>query len=221
MVCPDDLGLSLLLQGALSPVANTEDIFFYDAGQITREKARQIEVETRFAPRGSSKLQHFFIYSLQKLPTMSVGPLLKTVEDAKYARFIFQAQSAPRKIHTLMSRCSTVRLPFLPKKTVLANLSSMNQDARTADENDLYDGTLAGTLKALSMKDTMAAIKREMKRGQRGMAAVYSPEVLDSLAFAPATYGTFDENERRFLATGATVDRKKIALYLAMTRRND
>lgn len=218
VLCPDELGLSLLLQGALSAIAVPEDIHFHDAEGITKEKARQIEAEARLASRGGSELQHFFIYSLQKLPADSTGPLLKAVEDARYARFIFQAQSTPRKIHTLMSRSSVVKLPFLTKAMVLANLKAMNHDAKLADDLNLYDGTLAGTIRALGMKDTLVSIRREMSRGLRGISAVYTPEVLGSLAFESATYDFFTEKERRFLGKNPTPDRKKLALFLATSR---
>lgn len=65
-------------------------------------------------------------YSLQKLPAESVGPLLKVTEDAKWSRFIFQAQTVPKKLYTLRSRSSVVSLPFFTKDVVLANLNGMN-----------------------------------------------------------------------------------------------
>lgn len=215
---PDNLGLGMLLQGALARIAVSEDIIFYDAEGITKDKARQIETEARTAGRGGSDLQHFFIYGLQKLPQDSVGPLLKAVEDAKFSRFIFQAQSVPRKILTLKSRSSVVKLPFLPKNVVLANLRSMNHDARTADELNLYDGTLAGTIKALGMKDTTILIQREMSKGLRGIASVFAPEVLDSLAFESATREKMNAAELRFLGRNPSNERKKLALFLAMGR---
>jgi hypothetical protein len=216
---PDDLGLSLLLQGALAPIAVPEDIHFHDAEQITKDKARQIETEARLGSRAGSKLNHFFIYSMQRLPTDSVGPLLKAVEEAQSSRFIFQAQATPPKIHTLMSRSTVIRLPFLSRKIVLGNMKAMNHDAKTADQLGLYDGTLAGTIRALSMKDTTCEIRREMKRGPRGLAAVFAPDVLGSLAFDSATYDFFTEQERRYLQRHNTPERKKLAVFLAMQRQ--
>lgn len=224
VLCSDDLGIALLLQGALSPIAATEDVYYHDAETVTKEKARQIEAEARMAPRGGSKLSHVYIYSLQKLPAESVGPLLKATEEAKYTRFIFQAQAAPSRIHTLMSRSSTVRLPFLSRKAVLGNMKAMNHDARTADQLNLYDGTLAGTIRALGMKDTMSEIKREIPRGMRGVAALYNPDVLGSLAFESATEPLFTQEEKRFVTraggseTASGIARKKIALYQALGR---
>jgi len=224
VICSNELGLSLLLQGALGAIAVPEDIDFHDASNITKEKARQIEAEARLASRGGSELNHFFIYNLQNLPTNSTGPILKAVEESKYTRFIFQTQSIPRKIRTLMSRSSVVRLPFLSKRVVLGNMKAMNHDARTADQLDLYDGTLAGTIKALAGKDAIIEIQREMKRGFRGLTAVFNPEVLNSLVFDTATYNYMTEEERALLRTAKKLDkyryeaRQKLMIYRAMTR---
>jgi len=226
VVCSDDLGISILLQGAMAPIAVPDDIYFYDAESISKEKARQIEAEARYAPRGGSSLSHFYIFSLQKLPAESVGPLLKATEEAKYSRFIFQSQACPHKIHTLMSRSSVLRLPFLSKKSVLANMKAMNHDAKTADQMDLYDGTLGGTIRALGMKDSMMEIKRETTRGLRGLTGLYNPEILGSLAFEPATDQLFTAQEKAFTrrAAGAADGhiaqaRKKIALHRALGRQ--
>lgn len=224
--CSDDLGIILLLQGALSSIAAADDVYFYDAESVTKEKARQIEAEARLAPRGGSALSHFYIYSLHKLPTDSVGPLLKATEEARYSRFIFQAQSAPFKIHTLMSRSSVVKLPFLSRKAVLGNMKAMNHDARTADQLGLYDGTLSGTIRALSMKDSMMEIKRELPRGYRGIASLFRPDVLTGLAFEPAVDQVLTPEEKAFMARGMGDDpntpiglaRKKIAIFSAAGR---
>ena len=218
VVCPDELGLGLLLQGALATLAAAEDVHFHDAENLTKEKARQIETEARMASRGSSILAHFYIYKLQRLSPDSVGPLLKAVEEARFARFIFQAQSTPRKIHTLMSRSSVAKLPFLTKKAVLGNLKALNYDAKTADLLDLYDGTLSGTIKALSMKDTLIGIQRETTRGLRGLAALYTPEILNSLAFDPAMAPLLNTEEHRFLDKNKSLARQKLALYAALDR---
>jgi len=219
VICPDELGLALLLQGALSAVATAEDIYYYNAEGITKEKARQIEVEARFASRAGAELSHFFIYSLQNLPTGSVGPLLKVAEEAKYARFIFQTQSVSRKLFTLMSRSNVVRLPFLSERVVLGNLKAMNYDAKTVETLGLYDGTLSGTIKALGMKDTIIEIRREMKRGLRGLTALFHQEILNSLAYDTATYEFLTPAERRFLKRNSSLERRKIITYLSLQRQ--
>ncbi len=218
VICADELGLNMFLQQALAPIACSEDISHYDAEGITKEKARQIEVESRMAPRGGSKLNHFFIYSLQKLPHDSMGPLLKAVEEAKYSRFIFQAQSTPRKSHTLMSRSQVVRLPFFSRKVVLGNMKALSHDAKTADSLGLYDGTLGGTIRSLAMKDTMTSIQRDMKQGMRGLPSLFTADVLGSLAFEAATYPHMNEQERAYLDRYKTPARQKLALLLALQR---
>lgn len=221
VVCPDTLGLLTFIQSqALNHISSKEDQHFYAARDITKEKARQIESDARMAPRGGSELQHFFIHGLQRLPTDSVGPLLKAVEDAKYSRFIFQAQSIPRKIQTLMSRSSVAYLPFMSKAAVLANLKALKKDAKTADEMNLWDGTYDGTSDSLGMKDTLTRIRRDASQGTRGLAALFDEGTLGSRAFEKATYELLNEQEKRFIQGPGSIDRKRIALYLASRRQS-
>jgi hypothetical protein len=215
VVCSDDLGLNLLLQSALAPIARPEDLHFFDAEGITKEKARQIEDEARLAPRSGSPLAHFFIYSLHRLSTDSVGPLLKAVEEARYSRFIFQA----------LSRSAVVRLPFLTKQVVLGNMKAMNHDARTADQLNLYDGTLSGTIRALSMKDSMLEFRRYAQMGMNGLTALFHVDVLNSLAFDPAMEQVLSQEEKAYtrrlqLSSDSELlhARKRIALYHALGR---
>jgi len=223
-ITADELGLGLLLLAALAPIANPEDVHFFDAENITKEKARQIEVEARLGARGGSRLGHFYVYKLQRLPTDSAGPLLKAVEEAKSARFIFQAQATPRKIQTLLSRSTTVRIPFLTRKMVLGNMKALNHDAKTADQLNLYDGTLAGTIKALQTKDSITEIQRSLRQGMRGLSALYAPEILNGLAFDTATYNHLTEQERRYVQRARQGDktrlnaRQKLVLYLVSQR---
>lgn len=219
VVCPDDLGLNTLLPKALRRLASPEDYRAVDATDLTKERARQLERECRLAPRASSDHTHFFVSRLQKLNSESVGPLLKAAEEAKYARFIFQAQFVPRKIQTLMSRSSVVRLPFLSKSIVLANIKAMNYDAKTVDHLNLYDGTLGGTVKALQMKDTMLSIRREMSNGMKGLPAMMGTEVLNSLAFEQGTADFFLPEEQAFLRRSNSLTRKKLVVFLALSRR--
>lgn len=219
ILAPDELGLLRLLPKALEKVAALEDILYYDAEHITKDRAREIEKEARSAPRAGSELQIMYIYSLQKLSGESVGPLLKAVEDAKYTRFIFQAQSTPRKIHTLMSRSSVVRVPFLSKDVILANVKRLHLDAKAAEELNLTDGTLEGTIRNLSMKDSITLIRRELSKGQRGVAAVFAQDVVESLAFMPAIDDLLSKRERAFLAANSSLERKKLVAYLVMARK--
>lgn len=218
VVCPDNLGIGPPLQGALSQSAADEDVKFIDAATITREKARQIEKDARFAPAGSSDLVHIFIQGMQKIPTGSVGPLLKVVEESKYARFIFQSQHLPSKIRTLSSRSSVVHLPFLTRKVVLGNIQQMNLDAKEAEKSKLYDGTLGGTIRALSMKDTIGVIRREMGSGTRGTVGLFTEELINSLALEAATADSITPRERAYINKQPSKERKKITLYVMLAR---
>ena len=127
-----------------------------------------------------------------------------------------------------MSRAVVIRIPFLPKKTVLANMKAMNYDAKTADQLDLYNGTLSGTIKALAMKDAILEIKREAKRGLRGLAALFNPEILGGLAFDTATYDLLEKEETNFLDKTKNhpdkalhTARQKLVLYRALQRVKD
>lgn len=218
ILAPDQLGLQLLLPRSLGKVAAREDIHFFDAASVTKEKARQIEKESRKAPVGSSDFSYFVLTSLQNLPTDSVGPLLKAVEEAKYAVFLFQAQYIPRAVRTLLSRSILVKLPFLSKKVVLGNMQTLHYDARTADELNLYDGTLSGTIRAVAMKDTLLSIRRDMRLGARGLPSTQVDEVIGSLAFDTAVGPMLSESEFQFLKRDSGPDRRRLAVFLASER---
>lgn len=220
VVAPDQLGLHLLLPRSLEKVAAKEDIHFYDAAGVTKDKARQLEKESRKAPVGSSEFTYFVITGLQNLPTDSVGPLLKAVEEAKYAVFVFQAQSIPRAVRTILSRSILVNLPFLSKKVVLGNMQALHYDARTADELGLYDGTLAGTIRAVSMKDTLLSIRRDMRLGARGLASTQSDEVIGSLALDAAIAPLLSQREVSYLKRDSNEDRKRMVVFLAAERES-
>jgi len=209
----------MLLQKTLPKIASTEDYYAYQAENITKAKAREIEAEARKAPRAGSKLSHVFIAGMEKLPTDSAGPLLKAAEEARWTRFIFQAESLPVKLHTLMSRSNVVRLPFLSKKAILGNLQRMNYDAKTVDRLGLYDGTLDGTIRMLAMKDSIVEIRRELKGGSRGLTALFQPEIVGGLALDTALRDQILEEERRFIDREDNPDRKKLVMYLMSKRR--
>lgn len=220
VVAPDQLGLQLLLPKALSKVAAKEDIYYYDAASVTKDKARLIEKESRKAPAGSSDYSYFVITGLQNLPTESVGPLLKAVEESKYAVFFFQAQHIPRSVRTLLSRSILAKLPFLSKKVVLGNMQALHYDAKAADELNLYDGTLSGTIRAVAMKDMVVAIRRDLRLGARGLPAAQADEVIGSLAFETAVYPLLTEKEAQFIKRGSDPDRKKFLMYLVSERES-
>lgn len=222
VICPDNLGLGLFLDESLKVLAQPADIHHYNAEDITKDRARLIEKEARSAPRAGSELQHIYIYHLQKLASDSVGPLLKAVEEATYARFIFQAQSTPQKIHTLRSRASVIKLAFLSKPEALGYIQKvLKLDARAADELGLYDGTIQGTQTALAMKNAVTQIRRDFAQGLRGAASLFNPEQLKSYAaLEVATYDFLTPEERTYLGKMrlASNSRKTLAFYLAMSR---
>lgn len=216
--CPDSLGLNLLLPKTLAKVAAPDDMHFYEASGVTKEKARQIEKESRKAPVGASDYTYFIISGLQSLPPDSVGPLLKAVEEAKYSIFIFQAQTIPRAVRTLLSRSMLMKLPFMSKRQVLGNMHALHYDARTADEMGLYDGTLQGTIKAVSIKDAMMAIRRDLRLGARGHPSLQADDTINSLAFDAAVEPYLSDKERNFLRKDSSPERRRLVMFL-MTER--
>lgn len=218
VVCPDSLGLSLLLPRVLEKLASREDIHFLQASHLTKEKARQMEKEARKAPSGMSNHTYFCISLLQNLAPDSVGPLLKVVEESKYANFIFQAQTITRETRTLLSRSMVIRLSFMSKAMVLGNMQAMHLDAATADELGLYDGTLGGTIKALTMKDTVVEIRREIRRGVRGIVALQREETVQSLALHTAISPFLREGETAFLKEEDSPERRRLVLFMLAER---
>lgn len=220
ILAPDQLGLQLLLPKSLEKVASKEDIYYYDAATITKEKARQIEKEARKAPVGSSEFSYFVLTGLQNLAPDSVGPLLKAVEEARYSVFFFQSQSIPRWLRTLLSRSILVKLPFLSKKVVLGNMQAMHYDAKTADDLGLYDGTLSGTIRSVAIKDTMISIRRDLRLGVRGLQATQSIDVIGSLAFDAAIGTMLNTSEAEFLKRDSSPERRRLALFLVSDRES-
>jgi hypothetical protein len=217
LVAPDNLGLEPFLARALRATTAPEDQHTYDATHLTKEKARQVEAEARRGPRGGSARSHFYLYRLQALPTDSVGVLLKAVEEARFARFTFQAQTTPRKLRTLMSRSMVHHLPFMSRTMVLGNLSALNLDAKQAEELSLWDGTLGGTQRILAIRDAYTALRRELK-AKSGMVLM-ADENLESGAFDAAVTTNLETAARRFLENGKTKARQKLAIHYHLTRR--
>lgn len=219
VVCPDNLGLLSLLQGVLVSVANAEDIHSVPASALVKERVQQLEKDAHLGPRGSSERTHFFIYGMKDLPVESAGPLLKTVEESKFARFIFQTQAPRRKLSTIRSRCQIVQLPFLTKRVVLGTMKARDKDALTADRLGLYDGTLDGTEKALGVKDTVADIRRELKKGFRGLVTLLSDEMINSLVFRQVVWPEMTDSEREFLERWDNPSRRRLVAFLVSRRQ--
>lgn len=220
--CSDDLGLGDLITRSFKGKIAPEDVHRYSASEITMEKAHQIEKDSRLAP-SRSPINQFYIYKLQELSAASAAPLLKAVEEAKYSRFLFQAQVNPRKIMTLRSRSTVIKLPFLTKSVVLANIKAKQLDAKAVDELNLYDGTLAGSIRNLNMKDATVEIKREYSKGARGLVALFNESIQSSNAFSHTIGKMMSKSELAFCASASAgnLDRQRLATFLAVQRLQD
>lgn len=218
VVCPDLLGLRQHLPKALAAGASEEDIHVVDAKVLNADGVRLLEEEANRAPRGSSNKTHFFIFSGHVLSSALVAPLLKVMEEAKRARFIFQLQEETQATKALCSRMTRVRLAFMSKDVVIGNLQRMNVDVGAIDRLNLYDGTLEGTAQAIGMRDAVVSARREMKRGARGLAVALNGEVVNSLAFTRAWGDKMLEEEKRYLGRRDTEDRRRIVVLQVLSR---
>jgi len=93
----------------------------------------------------------------------------------------------------------------------------MNHDALTADRLDLYDGTLDGTIRALGTKDTVAAIRRELKKGVRGLVSILGEDMINSLVFKQVLWEYMTEKEQGFLERWDTPSRRRMVALLVST----
>lgn len=218
ILCNDQLGMTQLVPQALQKGFSSLDVVVVNAKGLTIERARQMEEEARLSPRGDSGRTHVFIYGMSQIPTGSVGALLKIVEESPTTRFVFQGQSPMYKDRTIRSRCVVLKVPFLSKKAVLANVQAMGLDALKVDDLGLWDGTLQGTLSKLQSHSTLASFSRELALGSKGFLNMTNPEMLQSTVFDMALADVFSEDEKRFIKQNPSLQRKTLALFTALGR---
>lgn len=216
--CADSLGMTQLVPQALAKAFSSLDVHVVNARGLTIERARQLEEEARLKPRGSSDRTHVFIYGMSSIPTASVGALLKIVEESPTTRFVFQGQQQLVKDRTIRSRCTLVRVPYLSKKAVLANIQAMSLDAVKVEELGLWDGTLQGTIARLQAHSTLIGFTRELGLGSKGFLNLVSADMLGSQVFDTALADVLSEKEKRFISANPTANRKKLAIYVALGR---
>lgn len=216
-VTPDGGGMVLLLPGVLRKIAHERDIQVFDCARLTVTQARALAREAGMAPIGSSDVTHFVGWNTHLLGDTAAGALLLAIEEGKRGRFIFIADRDPGSgLRPLASRCVQIRLPFLAKRVVLGNLQALKHDARTADEKDLWDGTLGGTLANVRVAKEREAILAAVALGLRGL-----PELLefsDSPAFDQILAGRLTEEERRFLEHESTPERRRLVAFQLLAR---
>lgn len=217
-VCSDKLGLRILLPQVLNKIATAPDIEMVDARSLTVERTRQLSADLGLSPRGSSIRSQVVVWSTSQIPAQCVGPLLKVMEESSYARFILQTQHLSKRVSTLVSRTIVGHLPFLSKRVVLGNLSRMHVDAQVADDLNLYDGTLAGTVEAVRMKEAVLAVQRELQGGARGLIALLKEEEKNPLVFDKAVEPFILEEERAYLRLGREPYRRQLVLARIVSR---
>lgn len=218
VVTPDGAGLDLLLPRILNALASERDVRVMDAPQITVAQARGIAREVRMAPIGGSSRTHFLIRRAHLLPSASASALLLAVEEAQRGRLVFVAGQLTLPANkVLASRCRIVRLPFLSRAAVLGNLQALHLDARTADEKDLWDGTLGGTLTNIQEGDDRPAILDALHRGLPGLPDLLSHA--ETPAFDRVLREHMTAQERDFLGDTPTRARRALIAYTMLARR--
>jgi hypothetical protein len=218
VVCPDNLGVTdpLVIWAALAPGTAKGDVYFHNAQHINVTRAREIAREAYLKARCGSELNVYVVSSLQKLAENSVAPLMNAVEGAESSRFIFQTQSTPKKIYTLMSRSRVIRLAFTSRSAVLASMP--DHDAKIVAEFDLYDGTVSGALRDLPLKGTLTDVKAQLSKGLKGLPALFNQKVMSSGALEVALNDMLTPEEREFVRRHPEPYGKQLLVYLVCAR---
>ena len=104
----------------------------------------------------------------------------------------------------------------------------LSYDALTADRENLYDGTLGGTIKALSGRLSLTSFKASADGGLLGFNALNTEEVKAGLMFRYALerYLQVTELEKSFLARSVANSeeeslRRGLVLYSALRRKHE
>lgn len=218
-VTPDGAGLALLVPRILRGIAAERDVRILDGSQLTVRDARRVAQEAGMSPVAGGPVTHFVVWRAHDLKPEAAGALLLAIEEAARGRFAFVAARDPRgALRPLASRCVLVRLPFLSKRAVLGNLQVLRLDARTADERDLWDGTLGGTLANLREEGDRRQILEALHRGMNGLADLVA--CAGSPVFDRVMREHLTEEERRFLDRESSPERRKLVAFSALARRD-
>lgn len=216
VVTSDDEGLAILIPRTLAKMASAGDILVKDAAGLTVSAARTLAHEAGLSPRDGSTRTHIVLRRMERLQPNCVGPLLMAAEESPFARFIFIGGRIPARAATLASRSTVVHLPFLNRRSVMGNLQALGLDAKLADEEGHYDGTLGGTSRNLKQRADRAKILEALGRGLDGY------EDLAGLADSPAFERTLEPllrpEEVAFLRREGSEDRRRLVAFLALTR---
>jgi hypothetical protein len=215
---PDGDGLVRLIPRVLGPVASPKNVKVRDAAVMTVGDAREVAKEAWMAPEGTDRWTHFVVRRTESMSAACVGALLLAVEDAAKTRFVFTATHRTREAETLASRATCVELPFLSRREVLGNLQALRLDARAADELDLWDGTLGGTEEAVRHAKDHATIRKAVGVGLEGLEDLHV--LAKSPAFDAAMEGTWNQEERDYVARHPCHERRMLATFLALSRKS-
>lgn len=216
-VTPDLEGTLRIVRRSLLAMQPACDVRVHDGSALQVAEAREVASDARRAPLGGSRRASVLVWRAERMPRDAAAMLLAPVEEAGGARFIFLASGeVPDHVEPLASRSVTVRLPFLSRRVVLGNVQALRLDARAADEADLWDGTLGGTLEALRCQATHARVREALGKGAGGYAAL--AELVGEAGFDAALRPSLLSEERAFLEARPGEDRRRLAAFLVARR---
>lgn len=218
-VTPDTAGMVRLIPRVLRATSAELDVRILDGASIKVEQARHLAQEAGMAPIAGSTVTHFVIWRAHMLSAPVAMALLYAVEEAARGRFVFVAGRSPREAQrSLASRCVLVPLPFLSRRAVLGNLQALREDARTAAEKDLWDGTLGGTLANIREEQTRRQILNALAQGMQGLSDLVA--YAESSVFDRVLAGHLNEEERHFLERDSSPERRKLVAFHLLARRS-
>jgi hypothetical protein len=184
VVCPESLGVNSSLRKVLNRISNHHDQIFVNAQGLTVSEAKDLINQTSFSPKGCSDRTHVFVFNTERISRLIVSILLKSVEESKCCRWIFQTSYLREDVLPVFSRTKVCHIPFLSRKVVLANLQKSGKDASSVDELNLYDGTIDGTIEGLVNSSKISTLKDLLReRSSYAVSDLLSDKVLFNLNF--------------------------------------
>jgi len=202
------LGVSRFVRSKMERLA-PGSVRVIDADGLKADEARELMASLHEVPELAIEAWQVLVLNAHKLSRAVLPQFLSIMEEGQWARFVFQAASEPRWLGPVISRCKRFRLSFMSRKQVLANMQALHFDALKADTEDLYDGTLEGTVQRLAISDALVEIKKQVGSFDKLPDLVqacdgYDPELLFQLS----------EGEREFILRAPQGIRRRLVVFL-------
>ena len=180
-----------------------------DATSMKVDEARALIEELHTLPEMGVECWQVIVMNAEKLKREVLPQFLAIMEEGQWARFVFHANAAPGYLGPIKSRCTIFKLAFMGKRQVLANMQALHLDARAADEADVYDGTLEGTVQRLAIKDALDEVEKQTGAFENIPALLQAVEGYD-----PAMLGVLTHGEREFIMGAPQPIRRRLVVML-------